>query len=499
MRQPFVPTWRWRVTAVFAVAGFAALYCLRLGYPYADPDLFGYLAFARLWDQTGVFPRRDVFAYTPVKPLWVYHEWLTGVLYYAVVKVAGFGGLKALKLALGLGTAAAVYGASRLRRASVLASLVCLFIVSPVFSFGFASLRAQALTNALFAVLLGLLEWSRVCRRPWLLALTPPLFVFWGNAHGGFVVGLCLLGLYALACWREPRQALPYVLAGLASLAATTVNPYGLDYWIYLAKALAMPRPDIDEWLSVPRALALGHQAANTAAFLLTVVVALLFFRRRNESDAAPLLVLASTAAMGFWHLRHQVFFFLAVAVYLPWHLDCYWARLGERRPDVAGRWRKLAGPGLPLLAVAMTAYFGAACLEDGKLLALSPARASDGNLLTAPYQPVEAVAFMREQGLSGKVLTEFEWGEYLAWELSPSVNVAFDGRYETVYQDDFSKEFFALLQSEDGIARFLAKYPPDYVLARSYLPLDHALGRLDGWVELRRDLGSVLYGRGSR
>jgi hypothetical protein len=76
---------------------------------------------------------------------------------------------------------------------------------------------------------------------------------------------------------------------------------------------------------------------------------------------------------------------------------------------------------------------------------------------------------------------------------------VAFDGRYETVYQDDFSKEFFALLQSEDGIARFLAKYPPDYVLARSFTPLDHALRRLDGWVELRRDLGSVLYGRGSR
>jgi hypothetical protein len=36
----------------------------------ADPDLWGYLAFGRLFWEIGYFPYHDVFSYIPTKELW---------------------------------------------------------------------------------------------------------------------------------------------------------------------------------------------------------------------------------------------------------------------------------------------------------------------------------------------------------------------------------------------------------------------------------------------
>ena len=55
----------------------------------ADLDLWGYLAFGRLFWGQGPFPYLDVFAYVPTLKPWIYHEWLTGVLFYPLYRVLG--------------------------------------------------------------------------------------------------------------------------------------------------------------------------------------------------------------------------------------------------------------------------------------------------------------------------------------------------------------------------------------------------------------------------
>lgn len=54
----------------------------------ADPDLWGYLAIGRLFWQSKSFPYRDVFSYIP-NLTWVYHEWLTGVMFYPLYQTLG--------------------------------------------------------------------------------------------------------------------------------------------------------------------------------------------------------------------------------------------------------------------------------------------------------------------------------------------------------------------------------------------------------------------------
>src|SRR3990172_9364930 len=79
----------------------------------ADEDLWGRMAAGRLTMSEGSVPERDVFAYVPTKPLWVDHEWLSGVVFYEVHRAFGGTGLLALRCALGVGAIALLLHAAR--------------------------------------------------------------------------------------------------------------------------------------------------------------------------------------------------------------------------------------------------------------------------------------------------------------------------------------------------------------------------------------------------
>lgn len=51
----------------------------------ADPDLFARVAVGRLVQAHGAIPLIDPFAFTPTLPLWIDHEWLSGVVFWFVI------------------------------------------------------------------------------------------------------------------------------------------------------------------------------------------------------------------------------------------------------------------------------------------------------------------------------------------------------------------------------------------------------------------------------
>jgi len=72
------------------------------GFHYADVDLWVRMAAgAKVW-HTGTVWHRDVFAFTPILPQWVDHEWEAGLIYFTVLRLCGPLGLMALKVALGI-------------------------------------------------------------------------------------------------------------------------------------------------------------------------------------------------------------------------------------------------------------------------------------------------------------------------------------------------------------------------------------------------------------
>lgn len=457
----------------------------------ADLDLWGYLAFGRLFWQSGRFPYQDVFAYVPTRSLWVYHEWLTGVLFYPLYQAWGAPCLQLLKFALGGAAVQLIYLTARRRGAGFFSALAGLMVLPPFLAFGFSPVRAQVFTYFFFALSLFVLESVRLSGRFRGLLLLILIQVPWCNLHGGFLAGLGLLALYAAgeACQRRPFW--PYLAAFLAAGLVTLINPYGLDYWIYLYRAVAMPRPEITEWASVPLAWQKGIFRITIIMFTALAVFTILLAWLTAWREAAPGLILLVTLVMGLKHCRHQVFFALAAGVYLPLLLERFaqkrWGAGGIPLPQ--GRARQIA-----ILVVAWCCLLGLGwqALQKNPLTLELPETPANPKV---PFSyPLSAVEYIRQHQLSGKILNEFNWGEFLIWSLYPACRVAMDGRYETVYGDDIFGLYVDFIQGRPGWRKFLELYPPDLILVSPGSKVYPLLLAEPQWQQVQESAGAALF-----
>jgi hypothetical protein len=457
----------------------------------ADLDLWGYLAFGRLFWAGGPFPYQDVFSYVPTLSPWIYHEWLTGVLFYPIYQNLGAPGLQLVKYTLGLATAGLVLLTARRRGAGLGAAALGLWGSQAFLALGYGPVRAQVFTYGFFALELYLLERARQTgsgRGLWVLV---PVLALWGNLHGGFPAGLGLLGLYALGEALSRRPWRPYAGVLVLAALATLINPYGSAYWQYLARAILMPRPEITEWASLPEAYRRGIVGGQELSYFLalTVFSGCLAWRVRWR-DPTAWLALAATLCLGLSHQRHLVFFLLLAGAYLPRLLTEYGATLKAR--TVAAAWAKV-GWRLPCLgAIALTLALGFGFLREAPWTIKIPPYPGRG--ITAHiYYPVGAVDYIRREGLAGNLLLEFNWGEYALWKLYPHCRVALDGRYETVYPEPVADAYFEFIYGRPGWRKFLEAYPPDLILVDNRSRLYALLLEQPGWRQVYADPGCAL------
>jgi hypothetical protein len=479
-----------RLAATLALL-VAAVMLYRLATTWVTNDLWGFLAFGRLFWETGRFPYQDVFAYTPTLNPWVYHEWLTGVLFYPLYQWGGGAGLQVLKYVLGLAALFLAYLSARLQRPNASLTFIVFLAISPFITLGYSPVRAQVFTYFFFALTLYVLEGARQRARWRGLLLLPPVMTLWANFHGGFVAGLGLMGIYTLgeALNRQPYRAYGLTLAG--SALATLINPYGLEYWIYLHRAITMPRPFVFEWAPLHTSYQVGLIPGLHVALILCLIIFVAALAGVTRwRDYTGWLTVAVTTYMCLKHVRHLMFFLLALGLYGPLLLTRYASRLGPS-PWLPGLGSRLKSQIFPLICTGLALFFASLFLQARPLCLVTPDY-RDGK----GFYPVGAVEYLKKQQLSGKVLTDFNWGQYLLWHLYPAYRVAFDGRYETVYPREVEEAYALFIDGLPGWRNFLEKYPPDLILiARNSRP--YPLLKADpGWREIYADPGSVLLAR---
>ncbi|MBM4294213.1 MAG: hypothetical protein FJ126_04825 [Deltaproteobacteria bacterium] len=461
-----------------------------LGGTAADPDLWGYMAFGRLFWEEKQFPYHDVFAYVPTLAPWVYHEWLTGVVFYPVYQACGPAGLQLLKYVFGLGAAAFIFLTALRRGAHFWSAALVLWMTQLFANIGYSPVRAQVFTYFFFALSVYLLEQARLgggFRRLWLLAFLQP---FWCNLHGGFVAGLGLIGIYGLGEALSRRRSLPYFLTLGAAVLATLANPYGLEYWTYIIRAVSMPRPEITEWASLAAGFQRGIVSYPEVLYftVITAFVILLGWWAKWR-ELSPLLALAVTLYLGLKHIRHQVFFLLLTAAYLPKLFTEY----GQALKFSLG-WKQLGGkiPAIGAAILGATLFIQFLGKSPWKLEVPSYSQPSSPLV----HYPLGAMDYIRTQRLEGKLLLEFKWGEYAMWTLYPRCRVALDGRYETVYPDEICREYFDFIYARGEWRRFLERYPPDLVLLNPQSPAYPRFLTEPGWRLAYRDTGCALFVR---
>jgi hypothetical protein len=143
--------------------------------------------------------------------------------------------------------------------------------------------------------------------------------------------------------------------------------------------------------------------------------------------------------------------------------------------------------------------------------------RLSDLPVLRSQY-PVDAIQYMVDHRLGGKVVVAFNWAQYALAAMAPDVTVGFDGRFDTCYPQEAIDVHFDFLLGDvtgprerrpdagpiDG-ARALDYHQPDMVLLeRRYehcVKVMHAAAAQENsdWSLLYSDAVAELWGRRSR
>jgi hypothetical protein len=452
----------------------------------ADYDLWGYLSFGRVFWEERFFPYQDVFAYTPTKTLWVYHEWLTGVVFYGLIKYLGPASLQLMRYILAILTIYLIYSTALKRGGSLFYALIILIPSILLISFGYFPARAQIFTFFFFILTLYILEYSKKTGDGNILRWLPLIQIIWCNFHGGFISGLGLIFLYALGEGIARKGiAISYLKWGIIASFSTLINPYGIKYWIYTIHAVSMPRPEITEWYSVATALKSNVHIFPVVLFLIMSLIILLVSLIRKKKYITELLVIAVVIYLGSVHIRHGVLFGLVFGAYMPLYLSEYAHEWNAKRRSF-----KRLIDFLPVIfsSLLIITYF---CFYPIKHISFIP---SFKFSVSADLYPTKAIRWMKTNNIKGNILPHFEWGEYLSWSLYPDCRVAMDGRYETVYEDNLHKEYFDFLYGRDGWDIFLRKYPHDIVLLKARTKTHLLMTREKDWRIVYYDNTSVMF-----
>jgi hypothetical protein len=453
-----------RVTATLIVGVFA--FAVVLAYHrVVDGDLWARLAVgAHAW-RTGSLMRQDVFAFTPTLSEWIDHEWGAGMIFFGLLNAFGPASLMLLKIVTACAAVLLCLFAARRNGTGwatlLLLAIPCALTVLP----GYVTVvRSHALTYAFFALTLLCLEAMRSGRR-WPAFLIPPLMLAWANVHGGFVVGLIAIAVYAALM----RTRTIFVTL-LAAVAVTCVNPYGFHYWTYLVPAWLHPRADITEWSP----MALGDSGPYFGFLILFVIAIAAIAAEWEKRNTLGLTMLALTAIAAWLHRRHAPFFGLAALVYLG--------------PYAEGWCRRV--PLVTVLAVHVI-LAGFVAFEFLPQTSLEP-------VVSPSFYPVGAVAALDQAGVKGNLAVPFRWGSYASWRLAPRIKVSMDGRYEETYPDatfEMNRAFFHRIGADWD--RLLREYRVDFIILElrttQLTPPDL---REHGYEVIRADDTSVLLAR---
>ena len=467
-----------RMVAACVVATSAAYFW---GTNVADEDLWNHLNLGELQLRTLAVTRIEGWSYSAPGHPFYDHEWGADVLFAWLYRLGGAPALVALKTVVGLVILAAILLAARSlvrpvgERAHPLLIAVVLVVACAALARG-ASFRPQLFTMAGLAVVWLLLLradarlWDETRSRVgWELALVPLVILLWTNLHGGFVIGVALHGAFvvgvlaraiAARAWREPvppRSALAAVAAsGMATLAATLVNPYGAELHWYLATTID-DHSRITEWMPVPL-LSTTHLPFELLA-VATLVCAVPWVAGRSPRSARldwRLAFIVVTLVAALRHQRHSVLFAIVATPVLIAAAEHVRRRLLARFPRLA--------PRRPVFA---TIAVGALVVMGIQLTAVGERYARSGFAIRYEREefPADAVAFLRQHGVGGNMAAQFEWGAYTLFHMGNAVRVFIDGRYEAAYPPEVIADYFAFFEHQIGWQRVLDAYPTDVVM----------------------------------
>lgn len=458
--------------------------------PIRDADFWFHLKTGEYITQTGLIPRTDTFTFTNFGTPWIAHGWLSGLIFFVVYSSLGF---KALIFIFALLTALAFWIVFKRTNShpfvAGFATLLGVWAVMP--TIGVRPRVFSLLLSSLYLLIL-----SRNARRGgreiwWLF----PLMILWVNLHGGFLIGLALIGLTfigtTLDAWggfdQEGRPLWPRLrtlgLVLIGSGLAGLVNPYGVGIYLETLRTLRSPvyQQVIVDWVSPD-----FHQPELLPLLLLMLLtVAALAISPKKVRPSDLLLFLATVYATLKTQRNMAIFALVAVPMFADyfqkWVESTSFGKSFRSIQTSSGTLREVI---ISLLLLLGLLPFGA------KL---------KSTVYASPTQqmadvPLNAVQYLKDRQITGNTFTNPNiWGGYLIWAL-PSNPVYIDGR--GVFPEEFIKEYVEIIRGTKDWRGPFARYKVHIVLIKPESMLARQLAESPEWERIYNDEMSVVFRR---
>jgi hypothetical protein len=461
---------------LFLVALTSLYYLLNAKILLGHYDLGWHLAAGDLIRAAGKIPAHDPWSFTAGAQPWINLSWGWDVLASALFQHTGFAGLVLMVLVIGAAITALLVIICLRGGASPMASAIAVLIAAllyPAFA-AFPNVYLAAAPNLATMLFATIFYGACLSRRH--LILLPALMLPWANLHGGFVMGIGVIGVFCgVALLRRDWPGVKlFAAVAAACVFASLCNPLG--WQIYPAASTTVGnyvQAYITEWLPYHRNITLP---GSIPGMLYMAVFAVLDLKGRGRAPLEARLLSWLFLALGFYQFRYMAFFFLFSALPLALHLD----RLLPPRPQI----EKSLGLIGVVIACALPLVFWQMQLSFG----------------LAPLVSQQDVRFLQANYPRARLLNHWNLGGDLIFHARGIPPIFVDGRAATAYPESLLRDYFPLTDEAVNEAAWdatLAKYKIDTVLwMKSHDALRQFLVGKRGWKEVHTGAYASLYVR---
>lgn len=448
--------------------------------PPLDTDLGWHLRYGSHFLETGKILKENTFTYYLSDYLWPnpfpFYEVFIAVLYK-------IGGLPVLSFATAILMTLTFFIYSRINPKIHLTNFLT-FLLTAFFGWHVFSLGMRAQLFSFLGVTTIFLILTSYQKKLKLLFLLPLFFLIWANFHGGFVLGLTLLGLVGIQEFLQKNWRAGIKISGitLVSTAVTLINPYGFKLYQEALHHAGYPLDKlIAEW--VP-------PNVETIVFIVgTVIISTgVILKRQTKFKFLFLSSIILFAYLAIDARRFIPFFWLVVTISLIHTIKEKLSRIEKKVVS-----QNYLSPILLGLLIGVFVWRVPQTLE---------VTTSFDKYCTAGKvnQPCKAIGFIKNNPQKGThVFTAYEWGGFLEWQL-PQYRYFVDGRmpaWPTPEKKSPYTVYLEVIQTQSKYQDTLNKYGTDWILIGNGTFLDLELKKgSEIWEEIYRDQGSVIYSK---
>lgn len=455
----------------------------------------------------GRVPDKDIFSFTKAGETWYAWEWLWDVCFAWLYHHGGLATVVVASILVLSFTFALLFRLVQRHCRNPLIAIAVTFLACTASSIHWLA-RPHLFTMLFLVILLSILDRVREGRTR-LLLLLPPMTVLWTNLHGGFFIGLVVIGAYAagelaLALFTASRderrdclkKARWYVLTAAGCAAATLVNPYTyhLHAHIFQFFSESYHFQYISEYQSISFH---GGPAFYLELLLFLGAISAVWMLRHR--DPTPLILTAGWGHLALFSARNIPLFAIVAA---PMIAQAFDEMLAQAEQMDGAAWIRRTVANLKEMAL----EFGetdrlwrlhvASVAATVVLAALVSNPAATGKLKPEydpkRYPSKEALAVLKADPVS-RIFADDEWGDYLIYNLYPGHKVFVDGR-DDFYGQKFEEKYSSFMGAKYDWEQYLRQYKIDTVLLPTTSPLATVIKESPHWRAIYDDTIAIVF-----